>query len=73
MRFTRNPIALGIVAAQAVFYFPGVGEAATLGAYNPRDNDQQSGALIVNGGSATLTGNQAFEPGIDGAVNTTLG
>lgn len=73
MRFTLNPIALGIVAAQAALYVPLTTQAVTLGVFNPRDNDQQSGALIVNSSNQTLTGNQAFEAGVDGLVNTTLG
>lgn len=73
MRFTLNPIALGIVAVQTALCVPFASQAAALGPYNPRDNDQQNGALIVTSGSQTLTGNQAFETGIDGATNTTLG
>jgi len=73
MRFNLNPIVVGIVAAHVVSGFPLAAQAVTLGAYNPRDNDRQTGSLIVNSGSQTLTGNQAFEPGVDGAVNTTLG
>ena len=73
MRFTLNPIALGIVAVQTALCVPFASQAAALGPYNPRDNDQQNGALIVTSGSQTLTGNQAFETGSDGATNTTLG
>ena len=73
MRFTLNPIALGIVAVQTALSVPLASQAVTLTPYNPRNNDQQTGALIVNSGSQTLTGNQAFEAGTDGATNTTLG
>lgn len=73
MRFQLNPIALGMLAAQLLFIPAMQSQAVTLGTYTPQDNDNQTGSLIVNGGSQTLTGNQSFTAGSDGAVTTTLG
>ncbi|WP_336779187.1 autotransporter outer membrane beta-barrel domain-containing protein [Pantoea sp. USHLN256] len=73
MRFKLNPIAIGMMAAQLLFYPAIQSQAVTLGAYTPQVNDNQVGKLVVSSGSETLTGNQAFTAGTDGAVSTTLG
>ncbi|MFJ5160822.1 autotransporter outer membrane beta-barrel domain-containing protein [Pantoea sp. NPDC088449] len=73
MRFKLNPIAIGMMAAQLLFYPAIQSQAVTLGAYTPQANDNQVGKVVVDGNSETLTGNQAFTPGTDGAVTTTLG
>ena len=73
MKFKLNPIAIAILAAQALFY-PATGtQAATLGSYSPQANDNLIGSLSVYGSSETLTGNPRFSTGTDGAVNSTLG
>ncbi|MBB3306070.1 MULTISPECIES: autotransporter outer membrane beta-barrel domain-containing protein [unclassified Enterobacter] len=73
MRFTLNPIALGMLAAQLLIYPAMQSQAVTLGTYTPQNNDNQIGKITVSSGNETLTGNQAFTPGTDGAVTTTLG
>lgn len=73
MRFTLNPIALGMLAAQLLIYPAMQSQAVTLGTYTPENNDNQTGKITVSSGNETLTGNQAFTAGTDGAVTTTLG
>ena len=73
MRLKLNPIALGMMAAQLLFTPVMSVEAATLGAYTPQANDNQVGKLVVSSGTETLSGNQAFTAGTDGAVTTALG
>jgi autotransporter family porin len=62
-----------MMTAQLLFYPAIQSQAVTLAAYTPQGNDDQVGKLVVSGGSETLTGNQAFTAGDDGAVTTTLG
>lgn len=75
MKFRLNPIALGILAAQALFYPAISAQAITLGSYSPQVNDNLFGEqnINVNGSNETLTGNPDFAPGTDGSVNSTLG
>ncbi|MGK3123206.1 autotransporter outer membrane beta-barrel domain-containing protein [Candidatus Pantoea formicae] len=75
MKFRLNPIAWGILAAQALFYPAISAQAITLGSYSPQVNDNLFGAqnINVNGSNETLTGNPDFAPGTDGSVNSTLG
>lgn len=62
------------ISSPSIFLFPFPSVAVTLQAFNPVDNDQLTGSLAVTGGSVVdLTGNQLFQPGIDGSVNSTLG
>ncbi|MFS7198436.1 autotransporter outer membrane beta-barrel domain-containing protein [Rahnella inusitata] len=77
---TRLPLSKVAIAVLAVIGSPTVSlfssplYAVTLQAFNPVDNDQLNGNLLVTGGAVTeLTGNQQFAPGVDGSVNTTLG
>lgn len=77
---TRWPLSKVAIAVLAVIGSPTVSlfssplYAVTLQAFNPVDNDQLNGNLLVTGGAVTeLTGNQQFAPGVDGSVNTTLG
>src|SRR5471032_2453746 len=77
---TRLPLSKVAIAVLAVIGSPTVSlfssplYAVTLQAFNPVDNDQLNGNLVVTGGAVTeLTGNQQFAPGVDGSVNTTLG
>ena len=76
---TRLPLSKVAVAVLAVTGYPAVSlfsspvYAVTLQAFNPVDNDQLTGNLLVTGGAVTeLTGNQQFAPGVDGSVKTTL-
>lgn len=65
---------LSVISSPSILLFPAPVFAVTLQAFNPVDNDQQNGNLLVTGGSVIdLTGNQLFQPGVDGSVNTTLG
>lgn len=70
-------VAASVLTALAVpplLLLPSSSLAVTLQAYNPVDNDQLSGSLNVTDGSvADLTGNQRFQPGTDGSVNTSIG
>lgn len=73
MKLTLNPIALSMMTAQLIFFPVIHTQAATLSSYSPLLNDSGMGKTVVNGTSETLTGNQAFTSGSDGAVTTTLG
>jgi len=65
---------LSVVASPCVFLFPFPAAAVVLQAFNPADNDQLVGDLLVTSGSSVdLTGNQRFQPGVDGSVSSTLG
>lgn len=70
-------VAVSVLAALAsppLFLFPALSQAVTLQAFNPVDNDQLNGSLNVTGGSVIdLTGNQLFQTGVDGSVNTSIG
>lgn len=70
-------VAISVFAALAspsLLLLPASSFAVTLQAFNPVDNDQLNGRLTVTGGSVTdLTGNQLFQPGVDGSVNSTIG
>ncbi|NIG19715.1 autotransporter outer membrane beta-barrel domain-containing protein [Pantoea sp. Al-1710] len=75
MKFKLNPIAFGILAAQALFYPAISAQAITLGSYSPKINDNLFGEqrIDVNGSNETLDGNPDFAPGTDGSVNSSLG
>lgn len=64
---------LSVISFPSALLFPVPAAAVVLEAFNPVDNDQLSGNLVVNSGTVDLTGNQRFQPGVDGSVNTTLG
>ncbi|MDI9223268.1 autotransporter outer membrane beta-barrel domain-containing protein [Pantoea sp. EA-12] len=74
MKFKLNPIAIGILAAQALFYPYISAQAITLGSYSPQVNDNLFGEqnIDVSGTSETLTGNPDFAPGTDGSVSSSL-
>lgn len=57
-----------------ILLLPSTSLAVVLQAFNPVDNDQLNGSLNVTGGSVIdLTGNQLFQTGVDGSVNTSIG
>ncbi|RJT45048.1 autotransporter outer membrane beta-barrel domain-containing protein [Rahnella woolbedingensis] len=63
-----------VISSPSALLFPLSAHAVILQAFNPEDNDQLNGDLIVSGGSVIdLTGNQQFRTGTEGSVNTTLG
>lgn len=76
-RLCPSKITVAVFAALSsppILLFPFPTVAVTLQAFNPVDNDGLVGSQTVSGGSVIdLTGNQFFQPGIDGSVNTTLG
>lgn len=65
---------LAVIAYPSSLLFPVPAVAVVLQAFNPADNDQLAGNLLVsNGNNVSLTGNQLFQTGVDGSVNSTLG
>ena len=65
---------LAVIGSPSAVLFPNTSYAVVLQAFNPVDNDQLVGDLVVNnGGNVSLTGNQLFQTGVDGSVNSTLG
>lgn len=73
MRFTLNPVLSALLVSQALLLPVNRLWAATLIEFDPQLNDQQANKLQVGNATETLTGNARFKPGIDGAVQTTLG
>jgi outer membrane autotransporter protein len=70
----RAVLFMAIAASLAMPATRAHAQTTTVPAYNPRDNDGEVGATLVQGGATTtLTGNSAqFEQGQTGNQNTTL-
>lgn len=73
MNFKLNKVAIFLFKIIPSFGLISQGFAAELQSYNPIDNDSKVGQLTVSSGTESLTGNQQFVSGKDGAVQTTLG
>lgn len=75
--FCLSKISVTVLTAfsfPSLILFSDSAAAVTLQAFNPVDNDQLNGRLNVSGGSVTdLTGNQLFQTGLDGSLNTSIG
>ncbi|PIJ59249.1 autotransporter outer membrane beta-barrel domain-containing protein [Erwinia sp. OLMDLW33] len=71
MRYRLNPVLSGLLAT---FSIP-LATADVLSIYSPLTNDNLANrqAVINDGSVGAITGNQRFQPGTNGAVNTTLG
>jgi len=63
---------LSVITTPTVLLLPTLAQAEVLEAYNPRDNDNLVGQLLINQGKTVeLKGDQRFERGVDGVVDST--
>ena len=71
MRYRLNPVLSGLLATFSIPF----ATADVLSIYSPLTNDNLANrqAVINDGSVGAITGNQRFQPGTNGAVNTTLG
>lgn len=72
--FKLNPVLLNLVAAQVILFPAAFSMAATLKPFSPLLNDNKAGVFCVcNGSTQTLSGNQQFQPGVDGGQPISVG